>query len=111
MARFTLSIRRSSRSGWLLLGEFREAFLQTKPVILGSIMTMEVVAPVEFQSAPFPFPFPLFPPCCSCAEELNARHGAIIDSDVRKDEFKAVAEVPVALNDMFGYSSQLRGAT
>jgi len=103
------------------IGTFREAFLKTKPVILGPIMTMEVVAPVEFQSASFPFPFSFSPSCCSCAEhehvygegavtgELNARHGAIIDSDVRKDEFKAVAEV--ALNDMFGYSSQLRGAT
>lgn len=33
----------------------------------------------------------------------------IIDSEVREDEFTAFAEV--ALNDMFGYSSQLRGAT
>lgn len=40
---------------------------------------------------------------------LNARRGTIIDSEVREDEFSAVAEV--ALNDMFGYSSQLRGAT
>ena len=34
---------------------------------------------------------------------LNARRGTIIDSEVREDEFTAVAEV--ALNDM--YSSQL----
>jgi len=40
---------------------------------------------------------------------LNARRGTIVDSEVREDEFTAVAEV--ALNDMFGYSSQLRGAT
>jgi hypothetical protein len=40
---------------------------------------------------------------------LNARRGTIIDSEVREDEFTAVAEV--ALNDMFGYSNQLRGAT
>jgi elongation factor G len=40
---------------------------------------------------------------------LNARRGTIIDIEVREDEFTAVAEV--ALNDMFGYSSQLRGAT
>ena len=33
----------------------------------------------------------------------------IIDSKVRENEFTAVAEV--VLNDMFGYSSQLRGAT
>ena len=40
---------------------------------------------------------------------MNARRGTIIDSEVREDEFTAIAEV--ALNDMFGYSSQLRGAT
>jgi len=40
---------------------------------------------------------------------LNARRGTIIDSEVREDEFPAVAEV--ALNDMFGYSNKLRGAT
>jgi elongation factor G len=32
-----------------------------------------------------------------------------VDSEVRDDEFTAVADV--ALNDMFGYSNQLRGAT
>jgi hypothetical protein len=40
---------------------------------------------------------------------VNARRGTIIDSEVHKDEFTAMAEV--ALNDIFGYSSQLRGAT
>ncbi|KAN0137606.1 P-loop containing nucleoside triphosphate hydrolase protein [Lactarius tabidus] len=77
------------------IGAFWEAYLQTKPVILEPIMSVEVVAPVEFQSA--------------VIGGLNARRGTIIDSEVRKDEFTAVAEV--ALNDMFGYSSQLRGAT
>jgi elongation factor G len=77
------------------IGAFREAFLKTKPVILEPIMTVEVVAPVEFQSA--------------VIGGLNARRGTIIDSEVREDEFTAVAEV--ALNDMFGYSNQLRGAT
>ncbi|KAN0137569.1 P-loop containing nucleoside triphosphate hydrolase protein [Lactarius tabidus] len=77
------------------IGAFREAYLKTKPVILEPIMTVEVVAPVEFQSA--------------VMGGLDARRGTIIDSEVREDEFTAVAEV--ALNDMFGYSSQLRGAT
>lgn len=40
---------------------------------------------------------------------INQRRGTIIDSEVREDEFTAIAEV--ALNDMFGYSNQLRGAT
>jgi elongation factor G len=47
------------------IGAFREAFLKTKPVILEPIMTMEEVAPVEFQSASFPSFFPL--PPCPCA--------------------------------------------
>lgn len=40
---------------------------------------------------------------------LNQRRGTIIDSEVRDDEFTVTAEV--ALNDMFGYSNQLRGST
>lgn len=32
-----------------------------------------------------------------------------MDSEVREDEFTAIAEV--ALNDMFGYSNALRGMT
>jgi elongation factor G len=40
---------------------------------------------------------------------LNQRRGTIIDTEVRDDEFTLTAEV--ALNDMFGYSSQLRGMT
>jgi elongation factor G len=35
------------------IGAFREACLKTKPVVLELIMTAGVVAPAEFQSAPF----------------------------------------------------------
>jgi translation elongation factor EF-G len=77
------------------IGAFREAFAKTKPVILEPIMTVEVVAPVEFQSA--------------VIGSLNSRRGTIIDSESREDEFTCVAEV--ALNDMFGYSNQIRGVT
>ena len=100
------------------IGAFREAFLKTKPVILEPIMTVEVVAPVEFQSASFPFSLFLLVVLVlntntygkgAVIGGLNARRGTIIDSEVREDEFTAVAEV--ALNDMFGYSNQLRGAT
>lgn len=40
---------------------------------------------------------------------LNQRKGTIVDTEMRDDEFTLTAEV--ALNDMFGYSSQLRGMT
>ncbi|KAG2150932.1 P-loop containing nucleoside triphosphate hydrolase protein [Suillus clintonianus] len=77
------------------IGAFREAYKNTKPVILEPIMNVEVVAPSEFQSA--------------VIGGLNQRRGTIIDSEVRDEEFVCTAEV--ALNDMFGYSSQLRGGT
>ncbi|KZT03073.1 elongation factor G mitochondrial [Laetiporus sulphureus 93-53] len=77
------------------IGAFREVYSKLKPVILEPIMKVEVVAPAEFQSA--------------VIGGLNQRRGTIIDSEVRDDEFTAIAEV--ALNDMFGYSSHLRGIT
>ncbi|KAH7870179.1 elongation factor G, mitochondrial [Lentinula edodes] len=77
------------------IGAFREAYKLANPVILEPIMTVEVIAPVEFQSA--------------VIGGLNTRRGTIIDSEVRDDEFTCIAEV--ALNDMFGYSNQLRGST
>ena len=40
---------------------------------------------------------------------LNTRRNSIVDSEGRDDEFTVAAEV--ALNDMFGYSNQLRGFT
>lgn len=77
------------------IGAFREVYNKTKPVILEPIMNVEVVAPLEFQSA--------------VIGGLNSRRGTIVDTEVREDEFTCLAEV--ALNDMFGYSNQLRGAT
>lgn len=69
---------------------FREAFKNAQPVILEPKMTVEVVAPVEFQGA--------------VIGALNQRKGTIEDTEVREDEFTITAEV--SLNDMFGYSSQ-----
>ncbi|KAG9312743.1 P-loop containing nucleoside triphosphate hydrolase protein [Chiua virens] len=77
------------------IAAFREIYSKTKPIILEPIMTVEVVAPGEFQAV--------------VIGSLNARRGTILDSEVRDEEFTCTAEVP--LNDMFGYSSQLRGVT
>ncbi|KAF7321467.1 Elongation factor G, mitochondrial [Mycena kentingensis (nom. inval.)] len=77
------------------IGAFREAFRAAGAIILEPVMKVEVVAPSEFQS--------------SVIGGLNTRRGTIVDSEVRDDEFTAVADV--ALNDMFGYSNQLRGST
>ncbi|CAG8770292.1 12689_t:CDS:2, partial [Cetraspora pellucida] len=40
---------------------------------------------------------------------LNKRKGTILDTEVQEDHFVVTAEV--SLNNMFGYSSDLRGAT
>ncbi|WFD32225.1 Elongation factor G, mitochondrial [Malassezia sp. CBS 17886] len=74
---------------------FREAVKGAAPTILEPKMAVEVVAPVEFQGA--------------VIGSLNQRKGTIEDTEVREDEFTLTAEV--SLNDMFGYSSQLRGLT
>ncbi|KDN41618.1 putative MEF1-translation elongation factor G, mitochondrial [Tilletiaria anomala UBC 951] len=76
-------------------GAFREAFQKATPVILEPRMSVEVTAPTEFQGA--------------VIGALNQRKGTIEDTDVREEEFTLTAEV--SLNDMFGYSSQLRGLT
>ncbi|KAK0473012.1 elongation factor G mitochondrial [Armillaria novae-zelandiae] len=77
------------------IGAFREVYNAAKPVILEPIMNVEVISPAEFQS--------------TVIGGVNTRRGTIIDSEVRDDEFSCTAEV--ALNDMFGYSNQLRGTT
>ncbi|KII90410.1 hypothetical protein PLICRDRAFT_157553 [Plicaturopsis crispa FD-325 SS-3] len=77
------------------IGAFREAYKLTRAIVLEPVMSVEVVAPSEFQSA--------------VIGGLNQRRGNILDNEVRDEEFVATAEV--ALNDMFGYSNQLRGAT
>ncbi|KAK0209812.1 elongation factor G mitochondrial [Armillaria fumosa] len=77
------------------VGAFREVYNAAKPVILEPIMNVEVISPAEFQS--------------TVIGGINTRRGTIVDSEVRDDEFSCTAEV--ALNDMFGYSNQLRGTT
>ncbi|EIW77598.1 elongation factor G mitochondrial, partial [Coniophora puteana RWD-64-598 SS2] len=77
------------------IGAIREVYAKTRPAVLEPIMSVEVVAPAEFQAA--------------VIGGLNSRRGTIVDSEVRDEEFTCTAEV--ALNEMFGYSGQLRGQT
>jgi elongation factor G len=74
---------------------FREAYSNAKPTILEPIMRVEVQFPEEFQGA--------------VMGQLNQRRGTIISSEKQEGFVQAMAEVP--LNDMFGYSTDLRSAT
>jgi elongation factor G len=74
---------------------FREAYAQAKPTILEPIMRVEVQFPEEFQGG--------------VMGGLNQRRGTIISSEKQESVVQAMAEVP--LNDMFGYSTDLRSMT
>jgi len=74
---------------------FREAYAAAKPTILEPIMRVEVQFPEEFQGA--------------VMGGLNQRRGTIISSEKQEGFVQAMAEVP--LNDMFGYSTDLRSVT
>ena len=74
---------------------FREGYEAAKPTILEPIMKVEVQAPEEFQG--------------SVIGQLNQRRGTIVSTENAEGYVTAVAEVP--LNQMFGYSTDLRSAT
>jgi elongation factor G len=74
---------------------FREAYQRAKPTILEPIMLVEVQFPEEFQG--------------SVMGQISQRRGTIISTEKREGFVQAFAEVP--LNDMFGYSTDLRSAT
>ena len=74
---------------------FREGYAAAKPVILEPVMKVEVTAPEEFQG--------------SVVGQLNQRRGTILETSNAEGYLTAVAEVP--LNNMFGYSTDLRSAT
>src|SRR5688500_13195597 len=74
---------------------FRVDFLKANTVVLEPIMNVSVTAPIEFQG--------------TVIGNLNKRKGTILDTDVHEDYFVVTSEV--SLNNMFGYSSDLRSAT
>ena len=74
---------------------FREAFLNTKPVLLEPIMKMEVEVPSDFQGP--------------VTGELNKRRGLIVSTETVGKTSTIIAEVPLA--ETFGYSTDLRSMT
>ena len=74
---------------------FREGYEAAKPIILEPMMKVEVQAPTDFQG--------------SVVGQINQRRGTILDTSSAEGYVTVVAEVP--LNNMFGYSTDLRSAT
>ncbi len=84
-----LSFRTASLMG------FREAYEKAGATVLEPIMKLETQAPEEFQG--------------SVMGQINQRRGMIVNSGT--NEGYAVIEAEVPLNEMFGYSTDLRSAT
>lgn len=74
---------------------FREAYEKAGPVVLEPMMKLETSAPEEFQG--------------SVMGQINQRRGMILNSQT--DAGSVVIEAEVPLNEMFGYSTDLRSAT
>jgi elongation factor G len=74
---------------------FREGYQAARPVILEPVMKVEIQAPEDFQG--------------SVVGQINQRRGLILATETRENYFVCAAEVP--LNEMFGYSTDLRSAT
>lgn len=70
-------------------------FQKANPLVLQPIMNVEIIVPDEYQGA--------------VIGGINKRRGTIVDSET--SESTATIRCDVPLNDMFGYSSELRAST
>mmetsp|Transcript_5094 Transcript_5094/g.8911 ORF Transcript_5094/g.8911 Transcript_5094/m.8911 type:complete len:743 (+) Transcript_5094:60-2288(+) len=78
-------------------GALKAAIPKANPCILEPSMSLEVVAPTEFQGG--------------IISGLNKRMGLIQSSDVSEDGGSVVVKADVPLSQMFGYSTDLRSGT
>lgn len=76
-------------------GAMKQAYEDGVWTILEPIMSVEITAPEEFQGA--------------VTSHMNKRHGIITGTDANQGWFTIYAQVP--LNNMFGYSTELRSST
>lgn len=74
---------------------FKQAFMQSQPVVLEPIMNVVIAAPNEFQGAVIGL--------------VNKLGGLINDTENQSDDFNLISDC--SLNQLFGFASKLRAVT